>query len=289
MRVQALIAASLVLWEAAHPQSQDTQWAEVQRIFGRPGATQSGMLKETFPRSDLDVRIGDIKVEPGLGLTSWCAFMNAGRDVIAMGDLVLREKEVEPVMAALEKSGIGVTALHNHLLGELPRVVYMHFMGRGTQAGLAQSLKAALQLTQTPLGPPTTSPPSSSVDWSPVEKIMGRQGAKNGHLISFGVSRAEHITEMGIVIPAFLGVATGINFQISGTRAATTGDFVLISSEVNPVVETLTAHGIAVTAIHSHMLDETPRLFFLHFWGVGNPETLATGLREALDRTNTLK
>jgi len=247
------------------------------------------MFKVTFPRTDLSVKVGDLVVEPGLALTSWIGFKEMGKQAMMMGDLVLLEGEVAPVMAKLLAEGIKVTALHNHLLKATPVVMYLHFSAEGDPARLARSMRSALSASGTPLG--AVAPPAALAvppDWTKVEAILGKSGSKKGNLLQVSFSRKEKITEKGMEVPPYLGLATGINFQMMGNQAATTGDFVLLGDEVNPVVKALIDHGIAVTAIHSHMLHETPRLFFLHFWGVAQPENIALGLKAALAQTNSL-
>jgi hypothetical protein len=271
---------------SAAAQQQLPDWQAVEKVFGRKGTVQDDVLKITFPRSDLKVKVGEVSIEPGLALTSWIAFKQIGSRYIIMGDLVLLQEEVAPVMNKFVKDGIQVTGLHNHIIGESPRVMYMHYSAQGDPAQLAETMKAALALTKTPVTPPQPNYSSSTIDWSKIESVLGWTGHSKGNLLQLSIPRAETIKENGMIIPPSMGVATAINFQMVGEKAATTGDFVLIASEVNPVVTALAEHGIAITAIHNHMLSESPRLFFLHFWAVGNQETLAHGLRAALDKIN---
>jgi len=205
-----------------------------------------------------------------------------------MGDLVLAENEVEDVMRTLQDGGVDPTALHNHLIGESPRVMYMHVRAHGDPVAIAKTIKTALSKTKTPLGPPAA-PQATPVDLdtTAIATALGFKGKMNGPVYQVGVSRAEPITESGHPVPSSMGVATAINFQpLGGGKAAITGDFVLIASEVDPVAKALRTNGIDVTAVHSHMLDEEPRLYFMHFWGNADAVTLAKGLRGALDKTN---
>jgi uncharacterized protein DUF1259 len=268
---------------------QSSDWQEVEKVFNRKGTVQDDVFKVTFPRSDLKVKIGEVSIEPGLALTSWVAFKLIGSHAMIMGDLVLLEGEVIPVMSKLVEGGVEVTGLHNHIMSESPKVMYLHYFGQGEPTKLAETMKAAIALTKTPLNPPQPKQPSSTIDWTKVESILGWTGQHKGDLLQISIPRAETITENGMDIPPSMGVANAINFQMIGEKAATTGDFVLLASEVNPVIKALTEHGIAVTAIHNHMLTESPRLFFLHFWAVDDPEQLAKGLRTALDKTNSAK
>jgi biotin operon repressor len=202
-----------------------------------------------------------------------------------MGDLVLLENELTPVMKKLRAAGFDITAVHNHVLNEAPRVIYMHYMGHGKAVELAKSLHAALAESKTPLDKPA--PPAPSVEppafVKTIEDIVGTKGRFAGGVLSFGIPRAAAITDHGMTLTGAQGVAEAINFQEAGTgKVATTGDFVLIAEEVNPVISALEEHGIEVTALHSHMLTEQPRLFFMHFWSVGSTESVAAGIKAAL-------
>jgi hypothetical protein len=207
-----------------------------------------------------------------------------------MGDLVLAEDEVAPVMVESQSGGIDITALHNHLLGETPRVMYMHIHGMGNAANLAKAIHQAIAKTKTPDAGAAAAPPNLDIDTKQIDQILGHAGKNNGGIYQVGVPRAEHITEGGMAIPNSMGVATALNFQpTGGGKAAITGDFVLLAKEVNQVIKALRENGIAVTALHSHMLQEQPRLFFMHFWANDDALKLAKGLRAALDQTNSAK
>ena len=260
----------------------------VEKIIVKKGLMQDGVLKFTFPRYDLKVSIGPVSIEPELALTSWMAFYKLGNQSMVMGDLVLLESEIDLVISQLIANGLEITALHNHLLYELPRIMYLHILGFGDAVKLAQGIKTVLSVTRTPL---TGHPASQTLPqeyWNAVEGIMGKKGNRVGSVIQFSYPRANVIKEFGVEIPPSMGISQAINFQAEGQNAATTGDFVLIADEVNPVVRAIKQYGIAITAIHNHMLYESPRLFFLHFWAVDNPEKLAYGLRQALGQTNTI-
>lgn len=289
MKIAWLIAQVLFFSLFTVASAQTPDWQAVEKVFERRGALQGDVFKITFPRSDLGVKIGEISIEPGLALTSWVAFKRIGSQAIIMGDLVLLEEEVIPVMSKFVASGVEITALHNHLSGESPKIMYMHYYGLGQPGKLAEAIRAAIALTKTPLTPPQPQQTPPSTDWTKVESILGWAGQHKGNLLQTSIPRSETITENGMDVSPSMGVANAINFQMVGEKAATTGDFVLLASEVNPVVKALTEHRIAVTAIHNHMLTESPRLFFLHFWGVDAPEQLAKGLKAALDKTNSAK
>ena len=285
------LIGSCTLLIAQQSTQASSQWKPIEDALGRKGSVQPGdVFKFGMPRSDLKVTVEGTLIKPGLALGSWAAFKGTGNDAIVMGDLVLLSSEVEPVMMKLEQLGIEVTAVHNHLLGESPRVMYMHIAGHGDAVKLASALKSALALTKTPTASPTPSAAQQSlgVDSAQIDQALGRKGKNNGGIYQISVARAEKITDMGTEIPPSMGTATSINFQPTGNgRAAITGDFVLLGSEVNPVIRALRDNGIQVTAVHSHMLTESPRLFFMHFWANDNAVKLAKGLRAALDKTNS--
>ena len=242
------------------------------------------------------MKISEFSLEPGLALTSWIGFIKAGDNMMAMdnstmmmGDLVLLDKEVAPVISKLVSSNLEITALHNHIVGESPNIKYVHFSGKGDAVKLAEAIKSVISVTGTPFTPPQPQNATVTPDWSKVEAILGTGGKHNGDILQFSFPRNEKLTESGMEMPPYMGMATGINFQMDGNKVAITGDFVLLADEVNSVVKALTDNGIAVTAIHNHMLYDNPRLFMLHFWAVDAPEKLAIGLKAALDKTNSKK
>jgi hypothetical protein len=267
-------------------------WKDADATMGRPGQDQpDGTHKYALPRKDLNVTLNGVQIKAGLALGSWVAFNpTAHGNAMVMGDLVLTEDEVAPVMAELQSGGIEITALHNHLIGESPRVMYMHIQGMGNAASLGKAISMAIAKTKTPAASPAAAPPDLDIDTKQIDQILGHNGKNNGGIYQIGVPRAEHITEAGMVIPNSMGVATALNFQpTGGGKAAITGDFVLLAKEVNPVIKALRENGITVTALHSHMLEEQPRLFFMHFWANDDALKLAKGLRAALDHTNSAK
>lgn len=288
----AMLLASCVSAPMTKPQSPQPRadWSDVESALGRHGAAQPGnVYKFGFPRGDLDVRIGNVRIKPALALGSWAAFMDVGgANAMAMGDLVLTEDEVNDVISALQAGGIEQSALHNHVLGETPRVMYLHFSGHGDATALARTLRTALERTKTPLLQTPSGPaPAPDLPAADVDRILGFTGKPNGGVLQYSAPRAERILEHGMEIPPAAGMATAINFQPTGNgRAAISGDFVMLAAEVNPVIRELRNGGIAITALHSHMLDEEPRLFFMHFWANDDAVKLATTLRSALDRMN---
>ena len=285
----ALIAISLFslqMWA----QQETAQWKPVETALGRSGKSQSdGAFKFSMPRKDLKVSVAGTPLKAGLALGSWAAFKGAGDNAMLMGDLVLTESEVEPVMLKLQQGGIEITALHNHLLNESPRVMYMHISGHGSAAKLAHSLHDALALTKTPPESGAAAPAQKlDLNTEQIDQALGQKGKDNNGIYQISVSRAEDIKDNGMEVPPSMGLATAINFQPTGHgKAAIAGDFVLLGSEVNPVIAALRQNGIQVIAIHSHMLNEEPRLFFMHFWANDDAVKLARGLKAALDKTNS--
>ncbi len=280
---------------ANQQKSTPAEWQAVEKAIGKSGAMQpGGVFKIGLPRNDLKVMVRGIEINPVLALGSWVAFKKIDSETVVMGDLVLTEAEVGPVLWSLQESGIDTTALHNHLLDESPRVMYMHINGHGDALKLAEALHRALAYTNTPLeasiGSTLKKSASAQIDMHQLEQILGRPGKENSGVYQFSIPRAEKITDGEMEVPPAMGVATAINFQPTGKgRAAITGDFVLVGAEVNPVIRALRENGIAVTALHSHMLSESPRLFFMHFWANDAAVKLAHGLRNALDKTNSAK
>jgi hypothetical protein len=266
-----------------------TDWGSVDKVMGRTGAVQPGDVhRYSFPRSDLSVTLDGIRIKPALALGSWLAFRDAGARAEVMGDLVLTQQEVNPVLSRLLAGGLTITALHNHLLRSTPLTMYMHVNGSGDAVKLATVLRQALAASHTPTGAPAAAAPAAlALDTNALDTALGAQGKAAGGTYQFSFPRAEQVMEDGMAVPPSMGVATAINFQpTSKGRAVATGDFVLVGSEVNPVLTELRRHAIEVTALHNHMVGEQPRLFFMHFWGNGPVAALATGLRAALDKVN---
>jgi len=290
-----LICCTLAVGQAATPapNAVANDWKKVEDAMGRPGQGQPGdVIRFGMPRKDLHVVLNGVEIKPGLALGSWVAFKRDSSGTMVMGDLVLTEDEVQPVMAKLQEGGIDESALHNHLMGESPRIMYMHIASHGDAVQMAKAIHDAVALSKTP-GPdatPAAQPAELGFDQKQVEQILGHNGKVNGGAFQIAVPRSETITDSGMPVPPSMGVATALNFQPTGNgKVAITGDFVLLGSEVNAVIKTLRQNGIAVTALHSHMLTEEPRLFFMHFWANDDAVKLAKGLRAALDRTNSAK
>jgi hypothetical protein len=266
-------------------------WARVDSALGRTGAVQPGDVhRYGMPRSDLKVTAGGVSIKPSFALSSWIAMKAHGDGVVAMGDLVLTDAELPKVIAKLQEGGVEQTAIHHHIIGESPRVLYVHVHGHGDPIAVATAVRAALALTGTPApsAPAAPAAPPLGIDTTAITTALGAPGRVNGGVWQVSVPRAETITSDGFEIPPSMGLATAINFQpTGGGKAAITGDFVMIGTEVNPVIKALGEHGISVTSLHNHLLNENPRLFFMHFWANDDAVKLARGLKAALDLTNS--
>jgi hypothetical protein len=286
--VTPLIAAAILATPAL---AAEPDWNQVGQALGKSGSVQAGgVYRVGFPRTDLKVSLDGLALRPGFALGGWVAFQPMGAEAMVMGDLVLTQDEVNPVMRKLEEGGVEITAVHNHLLRAEPMTLYMHVQGRGDPLKLASAVHAGLALSKTPFAPPPGTSTPANIDMIGIDRIMGYFGQDSGGIYQFGIPRAQPITDQGMALPGPMGAAIAINFQPTGfDTAAITGDFVLLASEVNPVIKALQANGIEITALHSHMLDEQPRVFFMHFWANDDARKLATGLRAALDKVDVKK
>ena len=302
-------AALFVLVACSAPQNQSGQsnnqqqaatadWKPVEQALGKAGSMQPGdVYKVSLPRSDLKVTVSGVELKPALALGSWIAFKKSGDMTMVMGDLVLTEDEVTPVLTKLQEGGVEISALHNHVLHESPRVMYMHIHAMGDGAKIARAIHDALSVSKTPFAgsPAPAQSQDIGIDTKQIDQIMGQTGKLNGVVYQYSIARADDVTDTALngkaeIIPPAMGVAQAINFQpTAGGKAAITGDFVLIASEVNPVIKALRDNGIEVTALHSHMLTDSPHLFFMHFWANDDAQKLARGLRAALDKVNVKK
>src|SRR6266851_2139734 len=285
----ALILATLGSARAANP-----DWKAVEQALGKAGQVQAGdVFRVGMPRTDLSVTVKGVPVKAGFALGSYAAFKQVGDQTMVMGDLVLLDQEVPPVMAGLFRGGLEVTAVHNHLNEMSPHVMYMHYGGHGDAVQLATALRQALSASGTPLGssPAPAAAQGPTLDTKQIEQTLGRGGRDiGGGVFQVTAPRGEAITEMGHPLFPAMGVTTVMNFQATADgKAAITGDFVLIDKEVNNVARTLMQHGIDVTAIHNHGLMDMPRLFYMHFWATDEAAKLARGLKAALDQTNSQK
>lgn len=265
-------------------------WKAVDRAMGRTGVSApGGVHRFGMPRADLVVTSEGVRVRPALALGSWLAFKpTSGGRAVAMGDLVLTEAELNPVLARLQEGGVGQTAIHKHLLRESPAIWWTHVHAEGDPVRIAATVRAALALTGTPgEAPPTLLSEAFPLDTAAIRRTLGHGGRVSGGVYQVSVPRVETIRSHGVQVPPSMGTATAINFQPTGEgRAAIGGDFVMTAGEVDRVIKALRANGIQVVSLHNHMTDETPRLFFMHFWADDDAMKLARGLRAALDQTN---
>lgn len=297
MRVSVkLVALALAATLSTATAAADPEWMKsVGEALGKSGlAMPGGVYRVGLPRNDIRATLDGVEIKPALALGSWLAFRKTGNEGMVMGDLVLLSTEVTPVMTKLEESGIEITALHNHLLRNEPFTMYMHVLGHGDPVKLATALHAALAESKTPFDAAASSqaPAGASIDLdtAAIDKALGHKGKVSGGVYQVSIPRAEHIREDGMDVPEAMGSANGINFQpTGGGKAAITGDFVLTAKEVNPVIKALRQSGIEVTAVHNHMLNDQPRLFFLHFWANEDLAKVTTGLKAALSKINTAK
>lgn len=292
-----LLASSLTA--IAAPTSLSTDWhSGVDKVFGSRGEMKGRVVKFTFPRSDLDVRMAGMAIEPAFGLTSWVAFQPTGTgEAIMMGDLVATTGEVKAITDKALKEGISISAIHRHIIGETPQVSYIHIGGTGDPTTLARKVKSVLEATGTPLTPAISEAPAvrgeqgaASTDWSKVENILGRSGEvkAGGDVITFMFPRRERVKDMGVELQPAMGIGSAIYFQAAGDKTLASGDFALIGSEVEPVMKTLADNGFTVSALHTHMINESPKLYYMHFFGEGDRLKLAKGLRTALEQTSSI-
>jgi hypothetical protein len=282
----AFLVSSLVLSSAAPSLAAEPDWKKLDVMFARPATVSGAVHRYGFPRLDLKVTLDGVPLKPGFALGGWLAFAPMGEATMMMGDLVLTEAEINPVMTKLLEGGLQVTAVHNHLLRANPPTFYLHVAGKGEAEQLARATRVALEQSKTPpeLGPPPPASADLGIATAEIDKAIGFKGRANGGVYQFGVPRSDSIKQNGMAVPGAMGVAIGINFQPTGEgKAAITGDFVALASEVNPLIKALRDNGIEVTAIHNHMLDDEPRAFFVHFWANDDAVKLAKGLRAGLD------
>ena len=242
-------------------QAADIDWTKVDAALGKSAVVSGDVHRYGLPRSDLKVTLDGVAIKPALALGGWVAFAPMGGEAMVMGDLVLLDTEITPVMTSLLDGGLDITAIHNHILRASPATFYMHVGGHGDPVKMAAVIRSALASSKTPFDPPTTGAapaPAIDLDTAKLDEIMGVKGTANGGVYQFGVPRRDPAVEMGMKVNGPLGGANAINFQPTGNgKAAITGDFLVTGDEVNPLIRTLRANDIEVTAIHSHMLDGT--------------------------------
>ena len=273
--------------------SSTIDWDQVGQAVGKQGTLMKGdVYRIDLPRSDLNVTSQGVQIKPALALGSYTAFKDMGDgNAMVMGDLVLTEDEYNKVISKLQEGGIGQTAVHKHLLQESPAIWWTHIHGTGDPVAMAKNIRSALDLTGTPL---TQSSSSESTDMgfdtSQLDQIIGHTGTTQGGVYKYSIGRADSVSEDGMELPAPMGISTALNFQpTGGGKAAINGDFAMTQDEVEPVIQALRDNDIQVVTLHNHMLNEEPRIFFMHFWANDDAQKLAQGLRAALDKTNSAK
>lgn len=270
--------------------TQDPRWVPIRRAFDQ-GEVEGGYFRINLPRSDLQVRIGDAALSPRFEFTSYVGFAPVGsREVLAMGEVILRQDEVPAVLAEAHRRGIHVTAVHNHLIGETPRIMYVHVMAEGAPETVATGLRAVFARSATPLEPPREE--QISADWSAVDAVLGTHSEAEGRVAEYVFPREERLRVHGVAVESTgaLETASEVVFQqLGGGRVASTGELFVLPSEVEPVVRALDEHGLHVTAIHNHMVDDAPRMYWIHWFATGDGPTLARGVAAALGHMNSAR
>lgn len=283
MKLIGAVAVLLLLVHSAH--AQGAPWDSVGKVLRAPPTAITGGVRYNLPRTDLTVRVGDVVVAPAIALVSWVGFGVIGADTVVMGDLVVTANELRSVLAQLEADGVAVTAVHNHLVGETPQVIYVHYEGRGSTLVLAEGLARALGRTGVPRPVRPAAPAPVSIDTALVFRELGARGRANGAVVQVGfVLVPDTVRLRGHTVPAALAYGTPINVQaVSASRAVATGDFAITAARLDAVLDALARSGITATAVHSHLVGEAPTLYYIHFWGDGPLAEIVRGLRAALD------
>lgn len=285
---RCLLATFLVL---ASPSASSAQanlgagWDSVGRILKAPGTLTGGYYRYNLPRRDITLRVGDVTVAPSLALGAWAGFGGTTAAAMMMGDLVLTNAELKPVLAEFARQRLDVTAIHNHLTGEEPRINYVHFHGKGRATELATRLDHVLVLTATPRPVTASSPKPITIDTAMVFRALGASGKAQGNIaqLSFMLVPGRVTMHGRTVVPA-LGYGSPVNVQmVDSSRAVATGDFAVLGTRVDGILAALATHGITATAVHSHLIGERPTLYYIHFWADGRPDDVLRGLRAALD------
>lgn len=270
--------------------TRDNDWKATAQALGRSGKLSADhtVYRVGFPRSDLQVTSKGVAIKPGFALGSYAAFARYGDGkAMMMGDLVVTEDEVGKVTDALQAAGISQTALHKHLLAHEPPVWWTHIHAMGDPVGIARGIRAALDQTATPPASPPSSPPAIELDTAAVDAALGTKGTNDGGVYKFTFARREHVSSGNRIAPAGMGVSTGLNFQpTGGGKAAINGDFVMTAPEVQSVIRALRRGGVDIVELHNHTLDDQPRMFYMHFWAVGDAVELARTLHEGVAASN---
>lgn len=268
--------------------------AAIERITGLKGTASKGEYKITVPQNDLTIMVDSFRIIPPMGLGSWAAFTPAPQGAMVMGDIVVTETDLKPVQQEVIRQGLTITAIHNHFVRNHPNVMYMHIGGTGKTDSMAMKVKAILDKVKEIRGgdpaAPSVPPITNTIDTSMLNRVLGHRGEWSKGVYRHTIGRPDvRLTEHGVPVTTFLGFNTWAAWQGTPEWAAVAGDFAMLESEVAGVIKALVEHDIEVVAVHNHMVHEQPRIFFLHYWGIGNAEALAKGLRAALDQTGKKK
>jgi hypothetical protein len=264
--------------------------ATIERVTGMKGKENKGEYKITVPQNDLNVVVDNFKIIPAMGLGSWAAFTSASNGVMVMGDIILTETDLKPVQQEVIRQGLNITAIHNHFVRNHPNVMYMHIGGSGPTDQMAQKVKAVFDAVKVSRGHDPAASASDSVqstiDTNGLDAIIGSKGEWAKGVYKYTIGRPDvMLKEHGVTVSTYLGFNTWAAWQGTPDHAAVAGDFTMLEEEVTPVIKALVENGIEVVAVHNHMNHEQPRIFFLHYWGVGNAVKLAQGLKAALNET----
>jgi hypothetical protein len=264
----------------------------IERIMGMKGKSNNGEYKVTIPQNDLSIMVDGFKIIPAMGLGTWVAFTPAQNGAMVMGDIIVTETDLKPVQQEIIRQGLTITAIHNHFVRNHPNVMYMHLGGSGSTESMAQKAKAVLDKVKEVRGADPSQGTASNeslqntMDTKRLDEILGHKAEMSKGVYKYTIGRPDvKLTEHGVPVTTFLGFNTWAAFQGSADKAAVAGDFTMLENEVAPVIKALVENGIEVVAVHNHMVHEQPRIFFLHYWGIGNAEALGKGLRAALDQT----
>jgi hypothetical protein len=286
----SLVAAAVAFAVPGSAQEVPAEYQQVLTALGKQGDFKDNVLKVNIPRNDVKVAVAGVATPTPFGFGGWVAMTRGdGGHQVLMGDLVLLQDEVNPVMSALLDNGLEVTALHNHFFWDEPRMFYMHVHGHGAAAELARKLKPALDLIGKQGGSgsgaaPAASAPANALNTAKLVEIVGAPGEQNGAVYKFTLGRSDlKVTEMGAPINARMGLNTWAALTGSNEKAAIAGDVAMLESEITPVLKALRKNGLAVVAMHHHMTNDRPMIIFLHYWGTGPADKLAMGFKAALN------
>lgn len=291
MRTFLILLASFVLAQPVLAQEMPAEYAAVLKTLARQGDYKDGVLKVNIPRNDVNVSVDGVATPTPFGFGGWIALTKGGHGNVMMGDLVLTEEEVNPVMSAVLDNGLNVTALHNHFFYETPRIFYMHVHGHGTSADIAKRIAPALALigktsSRRSVAAASGKPIEGKLDVARLAKIVGQEGEQNGAVYKITIGRPDiPLKEIGATINARMGLNTWAAFYGNDSDAVVAGDVAMRAEEMTPVLKALRSNGIDIVAIHHHMTGTEPTVYFLHYWGRGPAERLATAVRAAVDQT----